>query len=214
MKAICTLLAAMLLSCGIAACDASQPTASTPTNSTHSRSTALDQTPAPNSQPPPGGYLKSDGDKDSDDEAHAGRRVDDDDDLTLLNSYGGQATTNDKKAVASVVRRYLTALAAGQSGQACLLLSASLASGLGQPPSSTEHQPGTTCAAEVTQLLASARRQLTAEEIATMVITKVHVKADLGMAVLGFRRYPERAILVEREGRRWTLGALFPTGLP
>lgn len=157
-----------------------------------------------------GAYLKNDGDKDSDDVKHRGTLPDDHDDHELLAPYGPEADRAERHAVAIVVKRYYEAAAAGDGVQACALLDKQLAEGLVEAGQAAR----TGCATSLTRLFAEDRKQLAAEKVATMVVTGVHVKGDLGIALLGFSAAPESEILVEREGRAWKLGALFGAVIP
>jgi hypothetical protein len=155
-----------------------------------------------------GGYLKDDGDEDNDDASHPMKAPNDDE--VLFATYGKQASPADARAVRSLVKRYYAASAAGDAVTACSLLHASLATGLaGQ---SGQGARGT-CAAALSLLLKQQHQRLIAEDVATMVVTKVLVKGNLGLAILGFRTVPESEIVVEREGHTWKVDSLFDSSV-
>jgi hypothetical protein len=155
------------------------------------------------------GYSKRDGDSDSDDEhppLHFGN-----DDGPLFASYGGRAGPADTRAITALVKRYYAASAGGDGARACSLLSSSLAAGVASEYGHSAHEG---CAASVSALLAEQRRRFIAEDIPTMLITAVHVKGNLGLAVLSFKTTPESQIVLAREGRVWKIDALFDTYMP
>jgi hypothetical protein len=162
----------------------------------------------------PGGYWENDGDKDSDDHAHSGELPDDNDDRNLLAPYPDRPSQAELHAITGTVRGYYAAAAAENGAKACGLLDASLAVGLGEGSGRPSHSSSSGCAAAVEHLFKEQHRQLATEEPATMVIISVHVKGDLGLALLGFRKAPEGAILIEREGGIWKVGALFDSEIP
>jgi hypothetical protein len=152
------------------------------------------------------GYLKEDGDKDGDDgayPAHPGQ-----DDQSFLATYGGRARPATARAIASVVERYYAASLAGDGASACALLNAGLATALAAQRGRAA-QGDRACAAALSPLLAQQHPHLLAEDPATMVVTGVYAKGNLGLAVLGFRSAPESDIVVAREGRAWRIDALF-----
>jgi hypothetical protein len=162
----------------------------------------------------PGSYWKDDGDKDSDDYAHSGKLPDDDDDRNLLAPYPNRPSQAELKAIAATVRGYYTDAAADDGARACGLLDMSLATSLDEGTSQPRQDLNGGCTAAVDHLFREQHQQLITQEPATIVVTSVHVKGDLGLALLGFRKAPEGAILIEREGGVWKLGALFDSEIP
>ena len=110
--------------------------------------------------------------------------------------------------MSTLVKSYYAAAAAGDATKACSLLVASFAAGLAT--SQVQSAPGTrgTCSASMSRLLRQLHQRLVADDIATMMVTSVHVKGKVGLAALGFRTMPEGEILVEREGHVWKIDAL------
>jgi hypothetical protein len=158
------------------------------------------------------GYVKEDGDEDSDDQrppVMVGA-----DEQPLLTTYGGNASPADARAITALVKNYYTASAAGDAARACSLLYASLAGGLAAQQSQAVPGARATCTEPMSALLGQQRARLAAEDASTMAVTAVHVKGDLGLAVLGFRRTPASQIVVEREGRTWKIDALVATYMP
>lgn len=193
------LLAAALLSAGASACGG----ASKDTSSTSRSSSAATVTP--------GGYLRNDGDKDPDDKDP----TDKDpglDDSALLAIYGGETSRAEMRAVTSVVKLYFAAATAEDGTQACPLLAAGLAAELSTSQSTQSVDKA--CAAPLSLLFKQQHQSLLADDAATMVVTAVHVKGDLGLAVLGFQSVPEAEILLQREGHVWKIDALFDSEMP
>jgi hypothetical protein len=197
---------AIVLSLGPVACGSGGHSGSPSRPASSSATPEGVSTPA--SGGPAGSYLKVDGDKDNDDSDHPISRLDDDG--VLLNQYGGKASRADRQAVAAVLEGYYAAAAAEEGAKACALLDPSLAEGLAVAP---RPGAGKTCAAGVSALYKQQHAQLAADA-ASMVVTEVRVKGDLGLAVLGFRAKPEGEILVERERGAWKVDALFDSQLP
>ncbi|MGC2374858.1 MAG: hypothetical protein WA484_13380 [Solirubrobacteraceae bacterium] len=159
----------------------------------------------------PSGYLKDDGDADGDDGQNPANAPNDD--LAFLATYGHGASPADMRAVTTLVKSYYAAAAAGEAARACSLLDSTLAAGLASGQSQAPHGPRDRCAASMAPLLRQQHQRLTAEDPATMTVIGVHVKGNLGLAVLGFRTMPEAVIVVEREGSMWKIDALFDNNM-
>lgn len=204
MTAVPALLAMTLLSAGFAACGgATQRTA--PASGISSSTAATTTSPEP---VPTAGYLASDGDSDENQPGAGG----DFDDASFFATYGREAGSADKRAITAVVKSFYAAAAADDGQKACLLLSSSVAIGLAEDK--LGQAAGKTCATAVSALFKQQRGQLAAEDVGTMVVISAHVKGDLGLAVLGFKRTPRRQLIVEREGHAWRVGALFDGEVP
>jgi hypothetical protein len=212
MKAMLVWPAMALLSASIAACgNAGERTPST----SHASSGAVAEKPsAVSSAASSGSYLKDDGDKDSDDELHKSKHEDDEDDSTLWAPYGGKVSEVTLRAVAAQVRAYYAAAAAGDGGKACALLYRGLASGLGESPSQANRAGTSACASTVAHIFKERHQQLAGDEVATMVVTAVRRKGDLGLALLGFKKAREGAILVKREAGVWKIASLLDSEIP
>lgn len=217
MKATVALPAIILLCLNLAACagrGASKTPESTVANSPSGSESGATPPTQTTSSPVSRSYWKYDGDKDSDDYAHSRGLPDDDDDRNLLAPYPDKPGQAELQAIIATVRRYYTAAAGGNGAQACGLLDTSLAAGLGTGAGRPSHSSSNGCAAAVDRIFKEQHRQLIADEPATMVVTGVHVKGTLGLALLGFRTAPEGAILIERESGIWKLGSLFDSEIP
>jgi hypothetical protein len=215
MKALAAHLAIVLLGLGLAACsDTGKTTGSTTESSADKPDTRTVRSPAATSSTLPGSYWKYDGDKDSDDYAHSGKLPDDDDDRNLLAPYPNKPSQAELEAITATVHDYYTAAASENGGRACRLLDTSLAAGLGEDLVHSGQNSSDGCAASVDLLFKEQHQQLATEEPATMVVTSVHVKGGLGLALLGFRKAPEGEILIERVSGVWKLGALFDSEIP
>jgi ketosteroid isomerase-like protein len=208
MRRLPALLAAALLAAAVVACG---QVSKVNGSSSLAASAGGSATPTPSSPAPSGGYLKVDGDQDDDDRAHASRAVNDD--RELFETYGNSAGAADKRAVSALVKSYFAAAAAGDAAKDCSLLQADLVANLAARGASSSQGKSSgqsaraACARSMSALLAQQHRRL-ADEVPTMLVTGVHVRGDVGLAVLGFRRMPEGEIVVEREGNAWKVDAL------
>jgi hypothetical protein len=159
-----------------------------------------------------GGYLRDDGDSDNDDERHPAKV--ENDDRELFATYGRPAGPADAGAIAALVKSYYRASTGGDGARACSLLYGTLASGLATQASSSVSGAHDTCSTNMSVLLRQQHQRLIAENPATMLVTAVRVRGSIGLAVLGFRKMPESQMLVEREGARWKIDALFDSLVP
>jgi hypothetical protein len=159
---------------------------------------------------PAGGYVKLDGDADTDDERSRVRRGADE--QPLLKSYGPMARPGVTRTIGALVRSYYAAAAAAQAARACSLLDATLAEGLATQPA--QHGSARSCAGAISPLLSQQHSRFVAEDASTMTIVAVHVKGDLALAVLGFRTTPESQIVLQREESSWKIAALFGSYMP
>lgn len=206
MRGSLALTIAAVLSITASACGTSK--------ATHSESSAI-ATAAQNTRSVatvPRGYLNDDGDEDFDDMPHYNGHPPDDD-LKLLASYGPKASSEETRAIASVIKRYYTASLAGNGTVACSLLSSSLASGLASTQSQAGQGGAGACAGKISPLLKQQHAHLLSENVATMRVASVHAKGGTGLAVLQFKTAPESELALEREGRVWKVNALFDTDL-
>jgi hypothetical protein len=160
----------------------------------------------------PGGYLKRDGDRDFDD-VESAHKTGENDNGPLFVSYGPRARTSDARAVTALVKRYYAAAAAGDGATACSLLAAGLITGVAAGQGQSGQGARGACVASMSLTFRQQHQRLAAEDVATMLVTSVHVKGNLGLALLGFRTMPEGEIVVEREGHTWKIDALLGSDL-
>jgi hypothetical protein len=161
-----------------------------------------------------GGYLKADGDGDNDDENGHQRKGTVNDDEATLAEYGRAVGAAELREIEAIVKRYYAAAAAaGDGATACSLLSSSLAAALAGQGQSAQSGPAA-CAAAASKVFTQQHQHFASEEVATMVVTSVHVKGQFGLAALGFHAVPEGKILLQRQGRAWKLGALLDSEMP
>jgi ketosteroid isomerase-like protein len=204
--------AALALVLGLCSCGgtSNNPTSSSNTAATSHNTAATSQgvEPLPAATGPrgPGGILKIDGDSDADDRSKATSR-DDQGEMVLPARLNSGSSAADKRAIEALVKRYLAAAAAGDGATGCSLLYSGLAAATAAQPGSP--RPGqSACAAALSNAFAQERQHLAAEQVASMVVTGVHVNGVLGYVTLGFKRALESGIVVRREGRVWKMGAL------
>jgi hypothetical protein len=159
---------------------------------------------------PPGGYLKSDSDKDTD-EHQKGPSNEDMREMVTASHGAGAAN---RRAITIVIKRYYLAAVAGDGAKGCALLAPALAEATTREQAQIAPGAGKSCTASLTRLFGQQHQRLVAEDPATMVVTGVHVDGDAGLATLGFRAMPEGEIVLQREGRAWKIDALFESPLP
>ncbi len=204
--ALLALLAIALLSVATGACGNSSKVTSSSSPVPRRNAPGGSATSVTASRPTPsGGYLKRDGDND-DDDANPSNSAENDD-RTFLASYGGNANPADTRAITALVKSYYTAATAGDGATACLLLDTDLAMGLAENESQPVQSADKSCARSLSQIFKRQHQQLAADDVATMIVTAVRVKGDIGLAVLGFRTAPEGEIILERESRAWKIDA-------
>jgi hypothetical protein len=210
MKATLTALAMALLSLGMLACGGTGKVSGTTTLSSSANAGATSpRSKTASSSAAPGSYWKNDADKDSDDYAHSGTLPDDDDDSKLVALYPGKPSQASQREIAAIVKSYYAAAAADDGTKACELLDSSLAAGLSENAGSAA-----SCVTPIDRLFAQERQQLSEDEVSTMVLTGIHMNGELALALLGFRKAPERELQLEREGRAWKIGALVDSEIP
>jgi hypothetical protein len=160
---------------------------------------------------PSQGYLVGDRD---DDDLEGGYTADSDD--TRVRDYGHEASTTDKLAVMSLVKRYYAAAAGEDGAGACALVYSRIAKGLNftkvvpkeyVPAAGSSVFHGKNCA-EVALLLFTVDHQQLVTDVTSLHVTGVRVKGGRGLVMLGFRTTGERMIAVKREGGVWKLGEL------
>jgi hypothetical protein len=151
-----------------------------------------------------GNYLESDRDKDNDDRERPLPQIERFDTLAPRD-YGREALGAEREAIATKVRRYYAAVAAGDGNGACALLGLRLARGL------AEGQGDKTCATALMRALAGQRAQLVADKVATMTIVDVRVEGNAGIVTVGFKAAPSGRIQVARERGAWKVNALLDT---
>jgi hypothetical protein len=189
------LLVANLATCG---CGQAARTAGSPVN-TRSTTTLA--------RPSAGGYFEGDGDADPDD--NTSKESNDNGDL--LASYPGRPSEADMRAITAVVKSYYAAAAARDGAKACQLLDSSLAMNLGE---GSGHSGAKGCVAAVDHLFKEEHQRLIADEVATMAVTSAHLKGEVGLALLAFKKAIQGEIIVEREGGMWKVDALIDGEVP
>jgi hypothetical protein len=207
-KALPWLLVTALLSASLSACGAGTGAGSSPAS--HDSSAAATISTAAHATEP-GGYLKEDADKDGDDGYYPNGPKQDDEQILAL--YGGKAPAAEARAIAALVKRYYAASVAGNGAGACALLSPGVVAGVVALQQSQTARGSSACATAIAPLLAHQHQRLLAEEPATMVVTGVYAKGELGLALLGFRSAPESDIVVAREGHVWKIDSVFDNQL-
>jgi hypothetical protein len=205
MRSLTVLFAALLLGLGASACG--NAGRSTTVATTAAATTTTSHTPT---TAPAGGYLHNDNDADADDEP-GGPGPESDDRLPLA-EYGPPVGSRGLQAIASAVKSYYAAAAAGNGARGCALLAASLAAGLVEDQGQSSRSQ--TCAASLSLLFEHEHAQLANDEVATMTVIGAHARGNVGVVLLGFRKAPESELLIERENGQWKVDALSDSSTP
>jgi hypothetical protein len=203
-------LAIAMLASPIAACGGTSGTPALVAHSSSNNVTASGTAArAGQSARPSGGYLRSDGDLDPDDQGKAPN-----DDEWEMAAAGHGASGAEQRAITSIVRNYYAVATAGDGAKGCSLLDHALAQATAQGAGNAATGGASTCAASLSLLFKQQHQYLAAEDAATMVVTGVHVKGSVGVVTLGFKTMPEAELLLHRDGRAWRINALFDHQLP
>lgn len=204
MRAQLSLLAAALLSAGVCACGGSSGNASSHTSlqppvtdATKFVGTSLAPAPV---------IAKADGDQDND----IGAPYDDTNNNSTLD-FGHAASSSDRRAIISLVRRYYAIALAENGAKACSMVYSTLAESVpedyGTAPGGPRYLRGGTCPVVVTKLFEHYHSQLAAE-VPKLRVSRVRLMERHGLAVLTFGTMPERQISVEREEHIWRMATL------
>jgi hypothetical protein len=155
------------------------------------------------------GYLKTDSDDDNDNPNPATAHYDADDNVVLY--YGHAANAADTRAIASIIKSYYVAAAAGDGPRACLLIYSLLVETAAEDLSQTAREDET-CAAAMSKFFKRDHSQFKADT-AKIEVTVARVDGDSGLALvrLGAR---ERRVLVHRDHGTWKVNTLLDIGVP
>lgn len=129
-----------------------------------------------------------------------------------------QADAEDTRAVSKLIERYYAVAVAEDGAAGCAMLfptlDESVPEDFGLSPPGPPYARGTTCAGVLTLTFRHFHPQL-ALEVPHLTVARVLVYGRRNAeAVLHFGKLPERAIMVEREGSKWRLGALLDREMP
>jgi hypothetical protein len=146
-------------------------------------------------------------------EGNGNGKYHDGDDLATV-SFGHAASATDRHAIATLVKRYYAAAAAGDGAKACSMMASPMArslpqtSGGGAAPAYL--RGAKTCEAVAVRVFAHARPQIDHE----VVVTGVRVQGGTVVALLGSTKAPASVISLGREGGAWKIEALLGGPLP
>lgn len=208
MKPLLSLLAVAPLSAGVCACGGANGNAGSASQAA-SRTVATAATAATAPAPV---LSKADRDMDND----IGAPSDDTNNNSTLH-FGHAANASDRRAIASLIRRYYATALAQDGAEACSLLYSTVAEGApedyGLSPPGPPYMRGTTCPAVMNGLFKHFHAQLAAD-VSKLQVASVRLVERHGIAVLAFGSMPERRISVKREGRTWRVETLYDSELP
>lgn len=131
---------------------------------------------------------------------------------TSIQTYGHKAAASDTEAIASIVRRYYSALGAGNGGGACELLSASIAGMIVRTFGSSPALHGKGCGTILQALFKSGPARVSLRK--GVEVTAVRVNGDRAFALLHGPTISSGEIPMLREGGSWKVNALMGSSLP
>jgi hypothetical protein len=202
MRSLLTLPSIALLGLGVGACgDAGKGTDSASGSPSSAAATVATTRAEPR--------LPTDSDEDNDNPG--GSRYDADDSPVLR--FGQAANHAEERAIASLVRRYYAAGAAGDGASACSLLYPLLAESVAEEYAQSLGLRGKTCAQVLSKLFKRRHREL-AGDVAALALTVVRVGGDRGLALVRFGATRERRVLLRRERGAWKMDVLLDVGVP
>lgn len=152
------------------------------------------------------GKLTKDADGDYDSET---RSRNDPDDAYVLD-YGQAASAEDRQKVTAVVKRYYAATAAANGALVCSLTYWVVAETIAEEYGGA-HGQDRSCASVASMLFRHLHRRYAADA-ASLQVMGVRVEGNRGLALLDFKRMPDRHIMVHREGDTWRIYVLFDSG--
>jgi hypothetical protein len=157
-------------------------------------------------------YAKVDGDKDND----VGAAFDDTNNNLALR-FGHAAGAGDRRTITALVKRYFAVALAGDAVKGCAMLYSTLAEAAAEDygvPGGPEYVRGAkTCQAVLSGVFRHYHARL-AVEVPKLAVTHVRLQGRQGYAFLSFAPFPERELVVTREGRVWKIGAFLDGELP
>ena len=129
-------------------------------------------------------------------------------------SYGTPASAAQARAIASVVKSYYAAAAAGQAQRACALTyfvdAETLPESYGQPAGPRWLHGVRTC----TQMLAGVFAHFHRELTVPATVVAVRVRGEHADALVGFSSLPAGFVRLHREGAAWKVDGLLASPLP
>ena len=156
----------------------------------------------------PGGY-----DGDSDNPSPGSYRFPDADDKAVF-GYGHRAGSSDRRAIASVVKRYYAAAAASDGAEACSLLLSSFArsavEAYGRSGGPSYLRGAKSCTALASMLF----RHFHAELAEAIAVADVRVEGRDAQVVLSSRKMPAAHIFLALQDRSWKIQQLLGQPLP
>ncbi len=128
-----------------------------------------------------------------------------------VRSYGAEADGEDETSIATVVKDFYAAKAAGHGAQVCTLLARATREALIETLAQSGRGKG--CGAILAPLLADQAPQYR-DRIAGVEVTGARVRDDRGLALIHIEAIPEEVIPVRREDGSWKVAALAGSEIP
>jgi hypothetical protein len=152
---------------------------------------------------------------DEDDDSDSNSYYDGDDENVL--NYGHAADETDARAITAAIRDYLATAARGDGAAVCHLLTAQMVGGVVQTYGNVPGLPGLrgrTCATVAAKLLRGQHGQMSVDNT-TVKVGVVRVEGRSAEVLLSFdSAWPNRYVVLQREGGVWKIAELFAGGLP
>ena len=213
-KSIPALFAAALLCLSATGCSSNGSHSSSHASSRHLAGNAPAQSVKSSHKGQAGGYLAGDADADEDDKGNKRYNLEvSGNDTFVPASDGKEAGRTDKQRIATLIKRYYLAAAAGDGARGCALLDPALTKELAAGQERPGEVASKACAAAVSQIFRQQHQLLASDDVATMSVIEVRVKGDVAAALVGFRTMPVGRIHLKRDRGHWKVDALFDTGL-
>jgi len=130
-----------------------------------------------------------------------------------VRTYGTKADGEDETAIATAVKNFYAAKAAGDGAQACALLARPTREAMIDTLAQSGRPEGKGCGAILTSLLADQAPQYR-DRIAGVEVTGARVRGDRGLALIEIEAIPEEVIPVRREDGSWKVAALAGSEIP
>lgn len=127
--------------------------------------------------------------------------------------YGSAPSAADRKAIATLVKRYYAATSAADGAAICSLVYDVVAEGIPEDYEASTEAKGAGCAEVLAKVFARRHRQ-TARELGRLRVTRVRVEGIKGIAMVYVGKHPDQYFLVHRQGPAWKMQTIFTTGLP
>ena len=130
-----------------------------------------------------------------------------------VRSYGTKADAASETAIATAVKDFYAAKAAGDGAKACALLARATREAMIDTLAQSGRREGKGCPAILAALLADQDPRYR-ERLAGVEVTGARIQEDRGLALIDIEAVPEEVIPVRREDGSWKVAALAGSEIP